>query len=273
MGSWADLAVFERAHRANRLITRIYAAVPLSSWRRLADTVNARGFGDDWLRIGALKGFVDGSIGSHTAAMLQPFTDAPNGLRPPGEHAGTAVRVDVERRSCRPAGDRPRHRRSRHPHAARHLRARRARERRAGSPLPHRARAAHRAGRHGALREARRDRIDAAVPCDRRRALGRKGDRPGAREGNVRVSFAPRRRHDARLRLGLVRRAAHSAHRPLRRRDPAHARRAATGRLDAGAEDHVWTRRFAPTRPAERSRGTPRRTAARCGPECWPTSR
>src|ERR1019366_5082248 len=77
MGSWGDLAVFERAHHANTLITRIYAAVPLSSWRRLADTVKARGFGDDWLRIGAVKGFVDGSIGSHTAAMLQPFTDSP----------------------------------------------------------------------------------------------------------------------------------------------------------------------------------------------------
>ena len=78
MGSWADLAVFERAHRAHRLITRIYAAVPLSDWRRLADTVKARGFGDDWLRIGALKGFVDGSIGSHTAAMLHPFSDSPS---------------------------------------------------------------------------------------------------------------------------------------------------------------------------------------------------
>jgi predicted amidohydrolase YtcJ len=77
MGSWADLAVFERVHRANQLITRIYAAVPLRSWEQLADTVKARGFGDDWVRIGALKGFVDGSIGSHTAAMLKPFTDSP----------------------------------------------------------------------------------------------------------------------------------------------------------------------------------------------------
>jgi predicted amidohydrolase YtcJ len=77
MGSWNDLAVFERAHHANRLRTRIYAAVPLSSWEKLRDTVAARGRGDAWLRIGALKGFVDGSLGSHTAAMLQPFTDAP----------------------------------------------------------------------------------------------------------------------------------------------------------------------------------------------------
>jgi predicted amidohydrolase YtcJ len=77
MGSWDDLAVFERAHHAGRLRTRIYAAVPLGTWARLRDTVAARGRGDAWLRIGGLKGFVDGSLGSHTAAMLEPFTDAP----------------------------------------------------------------------------------------------------------------------------------------------------------------------------------------------------
>jgi predicted amidohydrolase YtcJ len=77
MGSWSDLAIFERARAAGRLKTRIYAVVPLSTWERLRDTVKARGTGDEWLRIGGLKGFVDGSLGSHTAAMLEPFTDAP----------------------------------------------------------------------------------------------------------------------------------------------------------------------------------------------------
>ncbi len=77
MGTWDDLAVFERAHRAGKLRTRIHAAVPLATWQRLRDTVHARGRGDDWLHIGGLKGFVDGSLGSHTAAMLAPFTDAP----------------------------------------------------------------------------------------------------------------------------------------------------------------------------------------------------
>ena len=77
MGSWGDLSVFERAHRAGALRTRIYASVPLSTWARLRDTVAARGRGDAWLAIGGLKGFVDGSLGSHTAAMMQPFTDAP----------------------------------------------------------------------------------------------------------------------------------------------------------------------------------------------------
>ena len=77
MGTWEELAIFERAHVAGRLRTRIYAAVPLETWERLRDTVAGRGRGDTWLRIGGLKGYVDGSLGSHTAAFHQPFTDAP----------------------------------------------------------------------------------------------------------------------------------------------------------------------------------------------------
>lgn len=77
MGSWDDLRTFERAHSAGTMITRVYAVVPLASWARLRDTVAARGHGDAWVRIGGLKGFVDGSLGSHTAAFLEPFTDAP----------------------------------------------------------------------------------------------------------------------------------------------------------------------------------------------------
>ena len=77
MGTWDDLATFERAHASSSMITRIYAVVPLATWQRLRDTVAARGHGDAWVRIGGLKGFVDGSLGSHTAAFLHPFTDAP----------------------------------------------------------------------------------------------------------------------------------------------------------------------------------------------------
>jgi predicted amidohydrolase YtcJ len=83
MGSWGDLQVFARANGARRLRTRIYAAVPLATWARLRDVVaskqfGAEGCGDLWLRIGALKGFMDGSLGSHTAAFHEPFTDAPD---------------------------------------------------------------------------------------------------------------------------------------------------------------------------------------------------
>lgn len=77
MGSWEDLAVFERAHASGRLRLRVYAAVPLETWERLSDRVASRGRGEEWLRIGGLKGFVDGSLGSHTAAFLEPYTDDP----------------------------------------------------------------------------------------------------------------------------------------------------------------------------------------------------
>jgi predicted amidohydrolase YtcJ len=77
MGTFEDLATFERARASASLITRIYAVTPIAQWERLRDTVAKRGRGDEWLRIGGLKGFVDGSLGSHTAAMLAPFTDSP----------------------------------------------------------------------------------------------------------------------------------------------------------------------------------------------------
>jgi predicted amidohydrolase YtcJ len=77
MGTWEDLRTFMRARDAGRLRTRIYAAVPLDGWQRLAETVAQHGRGDAWLRIGGLKGFVDGSLGSHTAAFHEPFDDQP----------------------------------------------------------------------------------------------------------------------------------------------------------------------------------------------------
>jgi hypothetical protein len=77
MGTWEDLEVFRRAHDAGRLRTRISAAVPLATWQRLRDEVAAHGRGDEWLHIGGLKGFVDGSLGSRTAAFSAPYADAP----------------------------------------------------------------------------------------------------------------------------------------------------------------------------------------------------
>jgi predicted amidohydrolase YtcJ len=77
MGSWADVEVFRLARKRGVSKTRVYACTPLSQWKRLVDEVEKQGRGDDWLRIGGLKGYVDGSLGSHTAAMLTAFSDAP----------------------------------------------------------------------------------------------------------------------------------------------------------------------------------------------------
>ena len=76
MGSWDDLATFRRLQKNNQLKVRIYCNVPLSTWERLAAEIAKNGRGDSQLRIGGLKGFVDGALGSHTAAMLEPFSDS-----------------------------------------------------------------------------------------------------------------------------------------------------------------------------------------------------
>lgn len=73
-GHWKT---FERARKQNRLITRIYAGTMLDNWRVLSAKIKKEGNGDEWLRFGNLKQFVDGSLGSHTAAFFKPFDDAP----------------------------------------------------------------------------------------------------------------------------------------------------------------------------------------------------
>lgn len=78
VGSWGDLEVYKQAHQNRELTTRIYAGVPLSSWQRLEEKIDQSGQGDDQLRVGLLKGFVDGSLGSHTAAFFEPFDDDPD---------------------------------------------------------------------------------------------------------------------------------------------------------------------------------------------------
>src|SRR5690606_4346919 len=78
MAGWDSLAAYRRAKEKGDLITRIYSVVPLNDWQRLRDVVAAHGRGDQWLQIGGLKGCMDGSLGSHTAAFFEPFTDAPD---------------------------------------------------------------------------------------------------------------------------------------------------------------------------------------------------
>ena len=73
--SWADLASYRRLQRANRLTMRAFLYFPIDEWRAVADSVR-RGAGDDWVRIGGVKGYMDGSAGSRTAYFFAPFSDS-----------------------------------------------------------------------------------------------------------------------------------------------------------------------------------------------------
>ncbi|MCB0278731.1 MAG: amidohydrolase [Calditrichaeota bacterium] len=77
MGGFNLVERFEKLNKNQQLKVRIYHAVPLSMWEQLADKIAQGGRGDEWYQIGALKGFVDGSLGSHTAAFFEPFLDSP----------------------------------------------------------------------------------------------------------------------------------------------------------------------------------------------------
>ncbi len=61
-----------------QLRVRISGHQPLAAWQRLAQVGVAADFGNDYLHIGGLKGFADGSLGSTTALLFQPYLDSPN---------------------------------------------------------------------------------------------------------------------------------------------------------------------------------------------------
>src|SRR5450631_337481 len=77
-GGWIDLATYRRAYAAGKLPIRVYSFVAIRTWQKLDSFVKQNGWGNDRLRWGGLKGFVDGSLGSTTAWFYKPYLDAPN---------------------------------------------------------------------------------------------------------------------------------------------------------------------------------------------------
>jgi predicted amidohydrolase YtcJ len=75
--SYDDVAVYAELANRRELTARIYAAPMETGWYDQAKLGLHRAFGSSWLRLGAVKGYADGSLGSTTAYFFQPYTDAP----------------------------------------------------------------------------------------------------------------------------------------------------------------------------------------------------
>jgi predicted amidohydrolase YtcJ len=73
-----DVGVYQTLLDRGELKTRIYAVSPLPAWERLARTGVRAHFGSEMLRVGGLKGFADGSLGSTTALFYEPYRDDPS---------------------------------------------------------------------------------------------------------------------------------------------------------------------------------------------------
>lgn len=78
MSAGDDVGLYQFLLEHNELKTRIYAVRSVVSWDVLGKTGVRAGFGNAWLRIGGLKGFSDGSLGSTTALFFEPYADAPD---------------------------------------------------------------------------------------------------------------------------------------------------------------------------------------------------
>jgi len=74
---WEHWPVYQRARQRGELTVRVYARTPIPEWERQRELIAREGVGDEWLRLGGFKGFVDGSLGSTTALFFEPYTDAP----------------------------------------------------------------------------------------------------------------------------------------------------------------------------------------------------
>lgn len=72
---YPDIATLSAMAERGELTARIYAVPMETGWQDLAKIGIRRAWGSPWLRIGALKGFADGSLGSETAYMFEPYRD------------------------------------------------------------------------------------------------------------------------------------------------------------------------------------------------------
>ncbi len=76
--AYSDIATYMLLAENGELTTRINAVPMEMDWADQAKIGIRRAFGSSYLRLGALKGFADGSLGSTTAYFFEPYTDAPN---------------------------------------------------------------------------------------------------------------------------------------------------------------------------------------------------
>ena len=142
------LGLWQRLEAQGSLSLRVWQSVPADLLPELRGLSLRSGFGSPLLRVGYLKVFMDGTLGSETAWMLDG-----SGVR---DHERRRARRDrARRRSRRLAGRRARDRRPRESRGARRVRADARRVAARGAAAAHRARAVPIARGPTALRRAR----------------------------------------------------------------------------------------------------------------------
>jgi predicted amidohydrolase YtcJ len=65
--------VFQELKRRGELTIRVYGRPTLDKWDELRAVGIQHGFGDEWIKVGGLKGFVDGIMGNSSARFYEPY--------------------------------------------------------------------------------------------------------------------------------------------------------------------------------------------------------
>jgi hypothetical protein len=95
---WQNFEIYEELEKEGKLTARISEWLPFDdSVEELQKKRDSHPQGDLMLHTGMLKGFMDGSLGGHTAALLEPYSDDPKNSGLPRYEAGKLNEMAKER--------------------------------------------------------------------------------------------------------------------------------------------------------------------------------
>lgn len=95
---WENFQIFEELEKEGKLTARISEWLPFDeSVQELTQKRDSHPQSDLMLHTGMLKGFMDGSLGSHTAALLEPYADDPKNSGIPRYEAAKLNEMTKER--------------------------------------------------------------------------------------------------------------------------------------------------------------------------------
>ena len=95
---WEDFQIYEELEHDGKLTARISEWLPFDdSIEVLNNKRNSHPASDNMLHTGMLKGFMDGSLGSKTAALLEPYSDDPKNSGLPQYEAAKLNAMTKER--------------------------------------------------------------------------------------------------------------------------------------------------------------------------------
>ncbi|PIA48130.1 hypothetical protein AQUCO_01400604v1 [Aquilegia coerulea] len=77
---WADFSeVYQWADSKAEMLIRVCLFFPMETWSRLQDLISKAGhIWSQWIYLGGVKAFVDGSLGSNSALFYEPYLDEPH---------------------------------------------------------------------------------------------------------------------------------------------------------------------------------------------------